>query len=120
MNTRQIVTAFYSSFESKDFGALRAMLHDDLDFQGPMDRYGNADTFVTKLAKLSRLTESLRMNHLFVDGDRACCVYEWVTITPVGDSAVADYLEVHDGRIARIRSHQDARPWIALFPQRAA
>ena len=70
------------------------MLHDDLDFQGPRDRCSNADTFVAKLEKLSGLTDSLRMKHLFVDGDRACCVYDLVTATPVGDSPVAEYLEV--------------------------
>jgi len=120
MNTQEIVRAFYASVESKDFKALRGMLHDDLDFQGPMDRSGNADTFVAKLAKLSSLMESLRMKHLFVDGDRACCVYDLVTATPVGDSPVAEYLEVRDGRIACIRAHHDSRPWAALFPKGAA
>lgn len=40
-----------------------------MDFQGPMHRSGTADTFVAKLAKLSKLSslmESLRVNYLFV------------------------------------------------------
>jgi len=119
MSTQDIVVAFYSSIERKDFEALRAMLHDDLEFDGPMDRAGSADTFVAKLAKLTRLTDSLRMKHLFVDGDRACCVYDLVTATPVGASPVAEYLEVRDGRIASIRAHYDSRPWYALFAKEA-
>ncbi len=117
--TRQVVKAFYASLQNRDFVALRALLHEDLDFEGPLDRSVGADTFVAKLAKLSRLSDGLRTKHLFVDGHRACCVYEWVTATPVGDSPVAEYLEVRDGRIASLRAHDDSRPWFALFPKEA-
>lgn len=120
MNTREIVTAFYERIESRDFEAVRGMLQDDLYFQGPLHRSGDAESFVAKLAKLSRLTDSLRMEFLFVDGERACCVYDWVTDTPVRHSPVAEYLVIRDGRIACIRTHQDSRPWLALFSKGAA
>ncbi len=64
--TRELVRIFYSSLESKDFAALRDVMHDDMHFQGPLGA-GDADTFVAKLAKLSSLTESLCMKHLFVE-----------------------------------------------------
>ncbi len=120
MNTQEIVTAFYASIESKDFEALRGMLHDDLDFQGPMDRLKNADTFVAKLTKLAPLTEGFRVKHLFIDGDRGCCVYDLITATPIGESPVTEYFEVRDGRIASIRAHFDSRPWFALFAKESA
>ncbi len=112
--TRTIVSAFYASIENKDFDALRRVLHDNLDSEGPIERLDSADEFIAALTKMSSLTEGVRIMHLFVDGDRACCVLDLVTATPVGDSPVAEYFELRDGRIAAIRSHFDSRPWFAL------
>ena len=113
-HTRTIVSAFYASIENKDFDALRRMLHDDLDSVGPIERLDNADDFVATLSKMSGLTDGVRIRHLFVDGERACCVLDLVTATPIGESPVAEYFELRDGRIAAIRSHFDSRPWFAL------
>ncbi|MBL4689134.1 MAG: nuclear transport factor 2 family protein [Nannocystaceae bacterium] len=114
-NTHGIVSAFYASIENKDFDALRRVLHDNLDSEGPIDRLDSADNFVAALIKMSGLTEGVRIKHLFVDGERACCVLDVVTATPIGESPVAEYFELRDGRIAAIRSHFDSRPWFALF-----
>jgi len=113
--THETIESFYSSIERKDFAAVRRLLHDDLEFQGPVETVEGADDLVATLAKLSRLTESFRVEQLFVDGDRACCVYDLITATPLGASPVADYFVVRDGRIASIRAHCDSRPWVALF-----
>lgn len=113
-HTHGIVSAFYASVERKDFRALRHVLHDDLDSEGPLERLGSADAFITALTKMSGLTEGVRIKHLFVDGERACCVHDLVTATPIGDSPVAEYFELRDGRISAIRSHFDSRPWFAL------
>ncbi len=118
--TKETVTAFYSHIENGDFAAVRSLLHDDLDFQGPMDRLKEADTLVAKLTKLAPLTESFRVKHLFIDGDRGCCVYDLITATPIGESPVTEYFEVRDGRIASIRAHFDSRPWFALFAKESA
>ncbi|MBV1857835.1 MAG: nuclear transport factor 2 family protein [Nannocystaceae bacterium] len=112
--TQEIVTAFYSRIEARDFDSLRSMLHDDLDFEGPVEGSDSADAFVAAVAKMSSLTEGFDVLHLFVDGERACCVFDLVTATPIGNSPVAEYFQVRDGRIASIRSHYDSRPWLAL------
>lgn len=112
--THGIVSSFYASVERKDFRALRHVLHDDLDSEGPLEHLGSADAFIAALTRMSGLTDGLRIKHLFVDGERACCVHDLVTATPIGDSPVAEYFEVRAGRIAAIRSHFDSRPWFAL------
>jgi ketosteroid isomerase-like protein len=112
--TQETAAAFYSHIENKDFAAVRSLLHDDLDFQGPMASFDSADALVAMLQGLSEVTASFRRKHLFVDGEKACFVYDLITHTPIGPSPVAEYLVVRDGRIASIRAHFDAAPWAAL------
>lgn len=113
--TRDTIGAFYANIESKSFDALRDLLDEDLDFQSPIDHFDKAEHLIAKLTKLSAVTESFQVKHLFVDGDRACCVYDLVTATPLRESPATEYFELRDGRITSIRAHYDSRPWAALF-----
>ena len=113
--TRDTVTTFYASLERADFTAMRDTLHDELDVQGPIRALHNADTLVATLTRLSRLTKGIHVEHLFVDGPRACCVYRLLTDTPIGASAVTEYFHVLDGQITLFHAHFDGRPWDALF-----
>ena len=115
MNTTQdTVRAFYTSIENKDFDTLRGMLHDDMAFEGPVGNVNDADAFVAMLRKMTMLTERFEIKHLFVDGERACCVFDLVTATPIGKSPAAEYFELREGRIAALRAHYDSQPWVAL------
>lgn len=108
--TRDTIAAFYANFKARDFVNMRTLLHDDLSFQGPMATIDNADEFVTALGGFAKMTKGIEVKHVFVDGDRACCVYDLVTDGPIGTRPVAEYFELHGGRISAIRSHFDARP----------
>ncbi len=119
-NTQEIITAFYASIEHKDFDALRNLLHDALKFEGPNERIENADSFVATLTSMAHVTESFRVKHLFVDGDRACCVFDLITATPLRESPVSEYFELREGRIASIRAHFDSHPWIALYAKESS
>ena len=119
MTTQDTVRAFYANIENKDFEGVRNLLHDDFAFQGPIDQFDNADHLVAKLSKLAHVTESFRVRHLFVDDDRACCVYDLITATPIRESPVTEYFELKDGRISAIVAHYDSRPWMALFAKEA-
>jgi len=113
--THDTVTAFYAGLRNRDFAAMRRTLHEDLDIQGPIKGLDSADALAAVLTKMSQLTKHIRVEHLFVDGQRACCVYSLITDTPIGASPVTEYFEVQDGRITLLHAHFDARPWDALF-----
>ncbi len=114
MTTKETAAAFYNHIENKDFAAVRGLLHDDLEYQGPMVSFDNADALVARLQSMAEVTASFRAKHMFVDGERACFVYDLITHTPMGPSPFAEYLVVRDGRIASIRAHFDASPWLAM------
>jgi ketosteroid isomerase-like protein len=118
--TQETVSAFYANLQTEDYAALRTLLHDDLHFHGPVDRFTRADHLISKLTKLGTLTEGFRIRHLFVDDDRACCVYDLVTSTPLRESPVTEYFELRDGRISAIHAFYDSRPWVALFAREAS
>jgi len=115
--TNEIVTSFYARIESKDFDGVRKLLHDDLQVQDPMGDLDSADKLIGKLTQASSVTESFRMKHVFVDGDRASCVYDLITATPIRESRFSEYFEIREGRIASIRVHYDSQPWIALYAE---
>ncbi len=48
-STQETIRAFYSNIENKDFEAVRGLLHDDLEFRGPIDAFDAADDLVAKL-----------------------------------------------------------------------
>jgi hypothetical protein len=59
----------------------------------------------TWLAALARLLPALVRNDIldvFVDGDRACVVYDFVTDTPAGSVRCVELLTVTSGRITSI------------------
>jgi len=69
---------------------MRTLLHNDLRFEGPMATMDNADAFVAALTGFSKMTKGIEMKHIFVDGSRACCVYDLVTDGPIGTRPVKD------------------------------
>jgi ketosteroid isomerase-like protein len=66
---------------------------------------GTASDKPTWIAALNRLLPALVRNDIrevFVDGDRACVIYDFVTDTDAGTVACVETVTVRDGRITRI------------------
>ena len=78
------------------------------------------------MAALERLLPALLRNDIrevFVDGSRACVVYDFVTDTPAGTVACVELLTVDDGRIREIELLLDRAafgPVNAALAERAA
>ena len=95
-------------------GGGRSWRFDDSDGSDNSGQLNSAGAFVAMLRKMTMLTERFEITHLFVDGERACCVFDLVTATPIGKSPAAEYFELREGRIAALRAHYDSQPWVAL------
>jgi ketosteroid isomerase-like protein len=110
----QVAERFFAAWTSKDFDGARALLHDDLFFQGPIDTFSDADSYVRALEGLSQIVTGVDRRKVFVDGDDVCVIYDLRT-APVPSAPTAEWYQVRDGRIASIRVFFDARPFAALF-----
>jgi hypothetical protein len=89
-----------------------------VSFQGPIDSFDNADAYVGALQGLSQIVEGTEQQHVFVDGDDVCVIYDPVTRTPAGSSPTAEWYHLRDGKISSVRVFFDARPFAAMFEQR--
>ena len=106
-----VVERFTSAWTSKDFQTARALLSDGLDFKGPIDTFDNADAYMAAIQRLAEIVNGIETRKLFVDGQDVCVIYDMITATPAGTVPIAEWHQVRDGKIARIRVYFDSRPF---------
>ena len=112
-NTAAIVDKYGKAWGSGDFKAARALLHDDLEFQGPIDTFHRADDYLASIQKLAGIVKGMRHQKTIVDGADAAVFYTLDTV--LAASPVADWYTVKGDRIASIRTYFDARPFAAAM-----
>ena len=42
----QVAEGFFDAWTGKDFAGARALVHDDLSFEGPIDSFSDADSYL--------------------------------------------------------------------------
>jgi hypothetical protein len=110
----QVAEGFFDAWTSKDFGRARELLRDDVSFEGPIDSFRDADSYVTSLRQLSGIVTGVQKQKVFVDGDDVCVIYDLKT-APVPSSRTCEWYRVHGGKVASVSVVFDARPFAQLF-----
>lgn len=107
-DARTAAAAYFQAWKSHDFAKLRSLLADDVEFAGPLAELDNAEDCVAGLERMSKIMTDIDIEKTFVDGDD---VLTWFTLhTSVAESvATANWTQLRDGKIARIRVTFDAR-----------
>jgi ketosteroid isomerase-like protein len=113
-DSAQVVEDFFAAWTSKDFARARALLHDDVSFEGPIDTFDDADAYMAALQRLSGIVTGAVKQKQFVDGDDVCVIYDLQT-APVPSSRTCEWFRVRDGKIASVSVVFDARPFAPLF-----
>jgi ketosteroid isomerase-like protein len=112
----EIVERYFDAWTSKDFETARSLLHDDLDFIGPLETVADADAFVRSLQMLGQIVTGAERHGVLAEGDEVAVIYDLHTV-PVETAPVAEWYTVRGGKIASIRAFFDARPFAAMFEQ---
>jgi hypothetical protein len=109
-DARQVVDTYFSAWNANDFATMRSVLHDKVDFAGPLDRFDNADAYLQAIAGLSQMKTGLVIHKTFVDGPD---VVTWYDLhTKMADPApVAEWSHIEGGKITLVRVVFDARPF---------
>jgi hypothetical protein len=110
---RQVAEGFFDAWTSKDFERARRLLH-DVSFEGPIDSFSDADSYLASLRQLSGIVTGAEKQKVFVDGDDVCVIYDLKT-APVPSSRTSEWYRVRDGKIAAVSVVFDARPFAPLF-----
>jgi ketosteroid isomerase-like protein len=117
--SKAIADKFFKAWTTGDFDVARSLLHDDVSFSGPIDKFENADGYIGALRGLAQIVKAAEEQKVFVDGNDVCVIYDLVTNTPAGTSPTAEWYHIRDGRISAVQVFFDARPFAPMFEQRA-
>jgi ketosteroid isomerase-like protein len=118
-NAGDILRNFYIALEKKDIAAARAHLADDLVFVGLFETYRNADSYIAALTGLLAITVRVDVKTIIAEGNNVAVFFELETKAPAAATTlVAEWHQIKDGKIARVASAFDGRPFAAMFGQR--
>lgn len=109
MSPSDVVQRYTMTLEARDFSAARALLADDLQFEGPIDRFERADDFIKSISGVYGMVTGVEHQATVAEGENVAWFY--VLNTPVANAPVAEWHTVRDGKIIRIRAYFDARPF---------
>jgi ketosteroid isomerase-like protein len=113
-DTAQVADDFFEAWTNKDFERARSLLHDDLSFEGPIESFSDADSYVASLKQLSGIVTGAEKQKVFVDGDDVCVIYDLKT-APIPSSRTCEWYRMRDGKIASVSVVFDARPFAPTF-----
>ncbi|HKC90120.1 MAG TPA: nuclear transport factor 2 family protein [Candidatus Limnocylindria bacterium] len=99
-DARELVTSYIAAVGERRLEALPPLLEPDAQFTLGDNTVRGREAFVGAFRRLLPIIERNDIRHLFVDGDEACVVYDFVTSTPVGPVLSVEHLGLRNGRIA--------------------
>ena len=112
--SKDVILSYHKAMQSGNYSGARQLLHDNLEFQGPIETFHKADDYIHALQKLSAIVDHIDILKVFEDGNDVCLLCDLVTKT-LGTSFVVEWYKVKEGKIASVRAVFDARPFAAMF-----
>ncbi len=105
---RDIVKGYYLAWTSGNLRYGRSFLADALDFQGSINTFHDADSFVDALGKFYAMLRKTELLKEFYSPSGAMLLYDCVTDSPARRIRTAEYFGVCAGKIFEIRLVFDA------------
>ena len=111
-----VVKRFYDAARANDLKTARTFLGDDLEFVGLFETYHGPGEYLTAFAGLLSITVRIDVKTIIEQGDEAAIFFDLVTKAPIDATTfVAEWHQVTDGKIRRVQSAFDGRPFAAMF-----
>ena len=99
---------YFDAWQAGDFDRLRSVLADDVHFAGPLGQVKGADDCLRGLQGLAQVMTGIDIRKVFTAGPDVLTWYDMAT--KVADPVpVANWMQVQDGKITRIRVAFDPR-----------
>jgi len=95
-----LVTSYIDAVGEHRLEDLPPMLDPDAEFTVGDTTLRGADAFIGGFKRLEPIIKRNEIRKIFVDGDEAIVIYDFVTDTPVGAVLSVEHLKFKDGRIA--------------------
>jgi ketosteroid isomerase-like protein len=118
--TGEILKNFYAAIVRRDIAEARSYLSHDLEFVGLFKTYRSADEYIAALTGLLQVTVRLEVKTIIAEGNAAAVFFELETKAPAeGTVLVAEWHQFENGKISRVASAFDGRPYAAMFAGKA-
>ena len=117
-DAKDVVDRLYEVTNGRRAQDLRALVADDVTFDGPVMHTAGAQEYVAMNEQLLGFHAGTRMLRQFEAGDDVCSIYEMDMSTPSGGSisvTIADWIRVTEGKIASQRIYFDPRAFADAF-----
>ena len=98
--THDLVTAYIQAVGEHRLESVVPMLDPAAEFTVGDDTYRGAEAFIGALKPLLPIIVRNDIRKVFVEGDEAVVIYDFVTDTPVGAVLSVEHIKVRDGHIA--------------------
>jgi len=109
---RALATAYFQSWQERDFASLRSLLADDVTFRGTLGTADGIDTCMEGLTRLATIITDIDIRGMVVEGSDVMTWYELHTsVAP--PCPTVNWSHVDAGKIAAIRAVFDPRDLIA-------
>ena len=95
-----LVTSYINAVGEHRLEALPAMLEPDAEFIVGDTTLRGVEAFVGGFERLTPIILRNDIRKVFVEGDEACVIYDFVTDTPAGAVLSVEHIKVRHGRIA--------------------
>jgi ketosteroid isomerase-like protein len=99
---RDLVTSYIEAVGDHRWEALPALVDPEVEFTFGDTHVRGAEAFVGSFERVSRVLLRNDIRKVFVDGDEACVIYDFVTDSPAGAVVCFEHIRVRNGRIAQI------------------
>jgi ketosteroid isomerase-like protein len=109
---RALATAYFRAWKAHDAGALRALLADDATFAGPLGTAGDGDEMAAAIQGLFAITTDVVVQVMAADGSDVITWFDLHT-TVAPPTPVANWSQVREGKIVRVRATFDPRALVA-------
>jgi predicted ester cyclase len=108
--------SFYEAVAARNLASAGRYLADDLVFSGLFETYRGPNEYLTALTKLLQVTRRLDVRKIVSQGADAVILFELETKAPVEcTTLVTEWHQVVDGKINRVQSVFDGRPFARMF-----
>lgn len=114
---KRVALAYLDAMTRKDFDAFRDLLAPGVVFTGPATTLEGAPAVVAAYRRLSAMLLRNEPRKVFVEGDEACVIYDFVTDTAVGAVPTVEWLELEDGKVRSIFLLTDHVRWPAALQE---
>ena len=99
MSVTHVVTNYHNAWTSGNMESARSYLADDLDFQGSIDTFRQADDFIAALNMFQKMIIKVNLIYSFYSDSGAALLYDCETMSPAGMIRTAEFFTVKDGKI---------------------